>query len=130
MRQTFTKDERLTRDNLIGLLFNEGFSFFIHPFRVTWLIHEIPSAKPAQILITVPKQNFRKAVDRNLLKRRIREAYRKNKHILYDMLNVKHLTMILGITYAAKEIVPSPVIHEKIILLLQRLKEENAETAG
>lgn len=130
MHHTFTKDERLTRKNLIGFLFNKGTSFFIYPFRVTWLIYEIPSSHPVQILIAVPRQNWKKAIDRNLLKRRIREGYRKNKNILYEELSSRHLTMILGITYAAKEIVSSTVIHEKIILLLQRLKEENAETAG
>jgi ribonuclease P protein component len=130
LRQTFSKDERLTRKYLIGLLYKEGSSFFIHPFRVSWLIQEIPSPKPVQILIAIPKQNYKKSVERNLLKRRIREAYRKNKYILYDVLEPRHLTMILAITYAAKEIVSSAVVHEKIILLLQRLKEENAETAG
>lgn len=130
MRQTFTKDERLTRKYLIGLLYKEGSSFFIHPFRVTWLIREISSPQPVQVLIAIPKQNYKKSVARNLLKRRIREAYRKNKYILYEVLERRHLVMILGITYVAKEIVSSTVVHEKIILLLRRLKEENAETAG
>lgn len=130
MQQTFSKDERLTRKHLIDLLFKDGTSFFMHPFRVTWLVHEIPSSKPAQLLIAVPKQNFRKAVDRNRVKRLIREGYRKNKHILYDFLAERGITLIIGITYTAKEIVQYQVIHEKINLLLQRLNKENAETAG
>jgi ribonuclease P protein component len=130
LRHTFTKDERLTRASLIELLFRDGTSFFVHPFRITWLIHEIPSVYPAQLLVAVPKQNFRKATDRNRIRRMIREGYRRNKFILYDILTERRLTMILGITYSAKEIVSSQVIHEKINILLQRLMKENAETAG
>jgi len=130
MRQTFTKNERLCKKILIAKLFREGHSFFIHPFRVTYLETLIPSDFPAQILIAVPKQHLRKAIQRNTVKRRMREAYRINKGILYDALTERQGQMAICITYTSKEILSSDLIREKIILLLQRLRKGHAQITG
>jgi ribonuclease P protein component len=90
----------------------------------------IPVNFPAQILISVPKQNLRKAIDRNKIKRRIREAYRINKGILYEALTERQQQMIFCITFTSKEILPSSLITEKIKLLLQRLRNEHAQITG
>ncbi len=127
MDQTFIKDERLCKKILIAKLFREGHSFYIHPFRVTFIETEIPVNIPAQVLISVPKQNLRKAVQRNKIKRRIREAYRINKGILYDDLTERQQQMALCIIYTSKEILPFNLIREKIILLLQRLRKGDAK---
>ena len=129
MRQTFGKDERLHKKILIKKLFTEGVSFFVYPFRVTTLQTDL-SVLPIQILISVPKQSFKNAVDRNLLKRRIREAYRKNKQVLYKSLQEKHIKILVCFTYTAKVILPFSVIQDKIIILLQRLMEGNGKTPG
>ena len=86
MANTFKKAERLGSKALIEKLFKSGRSFTTHPYRVTWLEHALNTAYPAQIAFAVPKKTFKRAVDRNKLKRRGREAYRKNKAILYDGL--------------------------------------------
>ncbi|MBN1199480.1 MAG: ribonuclease P protein component, partial [Bacteroidales bacterium] len=61
----------------------------------------------------------------NLIRRRIKESYRKHKAILYTSLTSSGMQMALAITYTGREIQPYSVIEEKIILLLQRLKNEN-----
>ncbi len=130
MKQTFTKDERLHKKILIGQLFRQGSHFFIYPIRVTYLITAFPEKSPAQILISVPKQHIRKAFRRNRIKRLMREAYRKNKHILYESLEEKQLQMIFCLNYTNKEILSYDKIHEKIIVILQRLTEVHGENNG
>jgi len=130
MKQTFTKDERLCKKILIAKLFQEGNSFYTYPFRVTFINTEIPVIFPAQILISVPKHNLHQAIDRNKIKRRVRESYRINKGILYEDLAERHQQLAFCITYTAKEILPSSLIREKIILLLQRLRKENVQSSG
>lgn len=85
---------------------------------------------PVQVLITVPKNNFHNAVDRNLIRRRVKEAYRLNKQNLYESLDGKGQQMVLCITFTSKEIVPFDLIQGKIILILQRLIEENEKVTG
>ncbi len=103
---------------------------FLHPFRIHWLYTSFPEPSPAQLLIAVPKHALHKAVERNLVKRRIRESYRKNKHILYEPL-VRHQKQILiGLIYCPKEILPYSLIEDKIIVFLQRLTDEYAKNTG
>jgi ribonuclease P protein component len=130
MNQTFTKDERLSKKILISKLFEEGKKRYSYPFMVTILKCPIPTNYPVQLLISVPKSLIRKAVDRNRIKRLIREAYRKNKCLLYESLEERHNQMMICIKYTSKEILSYQLIHEKIIVLLQRLKDENAEVTG
>jgi ribonuclease P protein component len=130
MRQTFRKNERLCKKILITNLFIQGKSFTVYPFRVTWQITAIPSDYPAQLLISVPKSLMRKAYARNRIKRRMRESFRKNKQVLYEYLNEKQVKMVFCITYTAKEILPYQLLQEKIIVLLQRLRDDHAKSAG
>ena len=88
MPQTFTKSERLCSKTILGELFKKGspsvLTFYLFPFRVLYLRPSQPplagetSPLPA-IVITVPKRTFKRAVDRNLIRRRVREAYRLHK---------------------------------------------------
>jgi ribonuclease P protein component len=130
MNQTFAKEERLCRKLLISKLFREGNSFYIHPFRVLFRVEDIPVDFPVQLLISVPKQNLKKAVARNKIKRRIREAWRINKHILYERLTEREQQLAVSIIYTASEILPSDQIREKIILILLRLREGHAKITG
>ena len=88
---SFKKEERLCNVKLIEKLFTDGSSFLVYPFRIIWLSEVANSVHPVQVLISVPKKRFKRAVDRNLLKRRIRELYRIHKseflfHIYQDSL--------------------------------------------
>jgi len=122
--QTFKKEERLCSQKIIDDLFRQGSSFFIHPFKVTWLNIPIDSKYPAQILITVSKNQFKKAVDRNKIKRHIREGYRKNKSFFYESLLQYNSKCVFALSFVAKEKVSYQEIESKIILILRRLQEE------
>lgn len=81
MTCTFQKAEKLCGQTRIGQLYHHGKRFVVWPLRVTYL--PIDDA-PTEVLVWAPKSLFKHAVDRNRLRRRMREAYRLNKHILTD----------------------------------------------
>jgi len=123
---TFGKVERLNSKIQIAELFAKGDSFFKYPFKV--IVHHKPeTAKPlVSILISVPKRSFKKAVDRNRIKRLIREAYRLNKHIVYEHLGQNAISVNLAFIYTAKSILSFQEIERKIILILQTIKKHDA----
>ncbi len=121
MAQTFTKSERLHGQKNFDQITKSGASFFSYPFRVVWVESESNEAFPAQLGIAVPKRLFKRAVKRNLIRRRIREAYRKNKEAFYLGLNErnKHIHVLLIFTH--REVLEYAELEGKIILTLQRL---------
>jgi ribonuclease P protein component len=102
--ETFRKSEKLCSKKLIADLFENGHSFFSHPFQVIWIKTGSNIQYPAQLAISVSKRLFKKAVDRNLIKRRIREAWRKNKTLLYAPLEEKKIKVVFIIIYKDKTI--------------------------
>lgn len=126
MKNTFKKTERLNSKLLINKLFKEGDSFFSHPFRVSYIMDSKTDDPPVQVLISASKRNFKSAVTRNLIKRLVREAYRKNKHILWDYLSDKpNNQLIISLIYTAKTIATYSEIERKLILILHSLIEKN-----
>lgn len=111
----FEKRERLTRKKVIEDLFQQGDSFSAFPLKVLYTPHQLAESA-TQVLITVPARTFRKATDRNTLKRRIREGYRLNKGLL-----TASARYALAYIYIAREVLPSSVIHKAIQSSLKRL---------
>jgi ribonuclease P protein component len=119
--QTFSKTERLSSKIIIDELFEKGKSFNCFPFKIIWT--ELPKeSKNSQVLFSVPKRLFKRAVDRNRLKRLMREAYRKNKDGLYKSLGEKKIGFIF--IYLDKTILEYKEVEEKIIAGLIRLNKE------
>ena len=115
---TFKKEERLNKEKWIRELFEKGTSFQFYPFRVIILPHPDASYPLHQVLISVSARSFKRAVDRNKIKRRIREAYRLNKSKI-----LSRGKWLIAYIYIAKEILPSEVIHKKLPLTFERLQE-------
>jgi len=119
---TLHKSERLCSKLVINQLFNEGKSFYESPFKVFWLESNINSKDNLiQVLISIPKKNIKKAVERNYIKRTVKEAYRLNKHIITEKLEPQKKTGLLALVYTGKQIHNWQFIQNKIILILQRL---------
>ena len=86
IRETFDKSERLCSSKIISGLFENGNIFYTSFLKVVWGKSTTPLPFPARVAFSVSKKGFRLAVTRNLIKRRLREAYRRNKMILYEQL--------------------------------------------
>lgn len=111
------KSERLYKKKDIQELFDKGSSFYLYPFRV---FVQKPSAENTnQVLFSVSKKNFKRAVDRNLIKRRMREAYRLNKASLPEASKLQ-----LAYIYTAKDILLFDQIRDKMIASFKRLVDE------
>ena len=121
-RKTFKKSERIQSKKLIRELFEKGSSFFIYPFRVIYLPNPDKSQANNQVLISVPKKKIKKAVERNLIKRRIREAYRLNKSSLFANKKDKS-PLLVGFIFVANEVLNYHEIESKLKLVLLRLKK-------
>ncbi len=120
-RYTFPKEEHLCRKKLIDELFGKGSSSFgVYPVRLVFTLCEAPTAAPPLVLISVSKRTFKRAVDRNRLKRLLREAYRLHKHLLVEKTG-GHCVATLGILYTGKEKSELPLLEKKLISGLLRL---------
>lgn len=101
----FRKSEKLISEKEIELLFRNGKSSFIYPIK---MISTLSANQPSgcRILVTVSKRYLKKAVDRNLVKRRIREAYRLNSLPIKEKLADKKISASIGFIYASSKIIP------------------------
>jgi ribonuclease P protein component len=119
-RKRLPKSERLSSHKQIQNLFSGGKTFAIHPFVVKYSIIQGQEAGNHQILVSVSKRNFKRAVDRNRIKRQIREAYRLNKHIIAGLPDKYAIAYI----YTFKEKLPYNSLEQKLSEALKRLREE------
>ena len=121
VRLTFRKPERLVSKTVFETLFKSGTSRHDFPIRMVWVNTSLPSASPVQVAFSVSKRNFKRAVDRNRIKRLMREAYRQNKNELYSLLQKHQKQMALLLIFTGKSTSDYTVVLEKIKVLLQHL---------
>lgn len=143
-RYTLRKDEKLRHKRLVDELFGEGESLYDFPLRLVWrrispeaLEDSFKNGVPPrvgelQMLITVPKKKRRHAVDRVLMRRRIREAYRLNRLPLKERLEADMSvgTLSLAFIYLCDKNLPYSLIEEKMSRLLSKLEKRAFSAAG
>ena len=120
----FPKNHKLCNEKAIERLFENGKSLTEKPFRIIYNIDNNNEDVFLKALIVVPKKRVRLASDRNVIKRRVKEAYRLQKSELEKYLKSNNHQLILAIIYQKHEILDYKLIEVKIKLLLSRLKEE------
>lgn len=119
---TFGKEERLKSNLAIQGLLKRGKAVFSFPLKIYWDFSPDSHQKyPVRAAITVPKRKFRRAVDRNLMKRRINEAYRLNKHMLYETLDQHQQKIQLIILLLSDEFIPYDQLEKKMREILRQL---------
>ncbi len=114
------KYERLSGNLKIEHLFKKGKSITELPLKLLYVEEKNKELFPARVMFVVSKKNFRKAVVRNLLKRRMREAYRSQKKAWYNNLQEKKTSCILAIIYVSKETANHSEINKAIAVLLSK----------
>jgi ribonuclease P protein component len=87
-------------------------------------ITELPSNTPFQIVFSAPKRTFRKAHDRNRIKRLCKETVRKNKSILEEYLNQVQMQLALFFVYSHSEELPYEVLFKKNKQLFEQIVVE------
>ncbi|MCI6159846.1 MAG: ribonuclease P protein component [Prevotellaceae bacterium] len=122
--QTFGKEERISSKILIDKLFGGGKSrsLVAYPVRLVYMKTERkePGEPVASILISVPKRCFKLAVNRNRVKRQIREAYRKNKHLVRP---AEGEGVAIAFIWFEKNLLKTSDVERRIVKLLRRMSE-------
>ena len=125
-RFTFRKRERMVSLKLIESLFGGGCSQSVaaFPLRAVYMLSERqPNDAPVQLLISVPKKRFHHAVDRNRVKRQVREAYRQHKDLLYQVVP-EGKRLLLSFIWLSDEHRPSKEVSLRVVGLMKRISEK------
>lgn len=124
-RSTLSKRERIVSRKLIETLFGGGRSqsMVAFPLRVVYMIQErTANEPPVQLLVSVPKKHFKHAVDRNRVKRQVREAFRLHKQTLHDAVPPAS-QLLLAFVWLSDSHSPSVTVERRVVGLMQRVAE-------
>ena len=123
-RNTFKKSERLCSRLLMERLFQGGsHSVSAYPLRAVFLPVDTEDQKGVSVLISVPKKRFHDAVDRNRVKRQLREAYRKHKHALAEKMADREQGLLIAFIYVSSQIESTASIEKRMVRLLEKIGE-------
>lgn len=120
---TFQKEERVVSQKLIDELFTGGHSHSLaaFPLRVIFMSKEHQEGqRPVRVLISVPKKRFHHAVDRNRVKRQIREAYRRHKSLIVDQVPPSQM-LVIAFVWLSDQLQPSTIVDSRVKNLLERI---------
>lgn len=129
-RNTFRKLERLVSRKSFESLVREGRSVHHPPVRMTWQPQALATGFPAATAFTVSKRNFRRAVDRNRIKRLLREAFRKNKSPLYALLEERKQEVAILFVFTGRKLPDYTLIESRVVRCLQDLAGQVRGHAG
>jgi len=130
IKNTFKKEERLCSVKLIDTLFHKGSSFVCYPYRIVFYApreddHLIMENSSSQVILAVSKRRFKRAVDRNLMKRRMRECFRLQKNEgLTPFLEEHQLPLLFTIQYVGKGLLAYDFLYSHMEKALVKLKNE------
>lgn len=125
-RFTFQKRERMVSLKLIESLFGGGCSQSVaaFPLRAVYMLSERQAGDaPVQLLISVPKKRFKHAVDRNRVKRQVREAFRQYKDLLWQVVPEEQC-LLLAFIWLSDEHRPSKEVALRVVGLMKRISEK------
>jgi len=123
-KKGLSKRERIVSRRLIEQLFENGHShsLTVFPLRAVYQVFDSSKEYPAQILVSVSKRHFKHAVDRNRVKRQIREAYRLNKQIL-DIQIHQGRQLAIAFIWMSDELMPSTRVTYSVTSILKKIGE-------
>lgn len=126
IRYTLKKDDRLKSRKIIEQLFKEGKTFSVFPLRIIYS-STLPALSDSNNLLKaafgVSSKNFKKAVDRNRIKRLLRESYRLQKKLLKEQLSTSDKKMAVFFMFNGKEMTDHKTIYDKMQKSIGRLQK-------
>jgi ribonuclease P protein component len=128
-RETFEKSERLCSKKVISSLFESGNIFYTSHFKIVWGRSSSLLPYPVRVTFSVSKKGFRLAVTRNLIKRRMREAFRKNKKLLYEYLTTEHIQIVFVVILKGNSVPDYLTIEKSIKEMINKLIALNKESS-
>ncbi|MEY4465436.1 MAG: hypothetical protein RLZZ465_1066 [Bacteroidota bacterium] len=120
--QAFGKTEKLNSEKIIAGLFQSGVFVSKYPLRANLLVTPLPvEGVPVQVVFTASKRKFKRAVDRNFVKRRLREVYRKHKLPFYQAIEQKGITLAIAVMYTGSELPDMKQLEKSYAVLIKKI---------
>jgi ribonuclease P protein component len=136
IRETFSKSEKLCSKKAIDCLFEKGSLFYVYPFKVIYNLDKHPEEPGQRVLISIPKKYLRRSVDRNHMKRLVRESYRRLKSRIHVPVKEAKTGLNIAIIFTGRKVISFQEVNQaieqiisKIALVLDKESESQNFTA-